>query len=227
METRRHCLFPVSSEWICFFILTSSLSGTDAEVTCIPSCQLPPIEAASREASLLELAEFSAAPAEELFPSQEEKPSAAEPREESSFKVQQENKTTGPRDLKLSHPPQSAPDPAPSNVTDGRSADGRNNSFSFQSGDASSWRRARSAETWSGFGTEGGGEDPDREELRLTSSTFALAGDTAHNQAMVHWSGQNSSVSSRRARHFYARGVVLTQCGQRALLSVVRPVSSF
>ncbi|XP_036413192.1 VPS10 domain-containing receptor SorCS1 [Colossoma macropomum] len=35
---------------------------------------------------------------------------------------------------------------------------------------------------------------PRQEELKLTSSTFALTGDSAHNQAMVHWSGQNSSV---------------------------------
>ncbi|XP_050813939.1 VPS10 domain-containing receptor SorCS1-like isoform X1 [Gopherus flavomarginatus] len=32
------------------------------------------------------------------------------------------------------------------------------------------------------------------EELKLSSSTFALTGDSAHNQAMVHWSGHNSSV---------------------------------
>uniref|UniRef100_A0AAZ3SDJ6 PKD domain-containing protein n=1 Tax=Oncorhynchus tshawytscha TaxID=74940 RepID=A0AAZ3SDJ6_ONCTS len=34
-----------------------------------------------------------------------------------------------------------------------------------------------------------------QDELKLTSSTFALTGDSSHNQAMVHWSGQNSSVS--------------------------------
>ncbi len=36
---------------------------------------------------------------------------------------------------------------------------------------------------------------PRQEELKLNSSTFALTGDSSHNQAMVHWSGQNSSVS--------------------------------
>lgn len=34
-----------------------------------------------------------------------------------------------------------------------------------------------------------------QEEPKLTSSTFSLTGDSAHNHAVVYWSGQNSSVS--------------------------------
>lgn len=33
------------------------------------------------------------------------------------------------------------------------------------------------------------------EEPKVSSSTFALAGDSAHNHAVVYWTGQNSSVS--------------------------------
>ncbi|XP_068452512.1 VPS10 domain-containing receptor SorCS1 isoform X2 [Clinocottus analis] len=43
-------------------------------------------------------------------------------------------------------------------------------------------------------GAERRAAGPKPEELKLNSSTFALTGDSSHNQAMVHWSGQNSSV---------------------------------
>ncbi|KAM8880472.1 VPS10 domain-containing receptor SorCS1 isoform 2-T2 [Spinachia spinachia] len=48
-------------------------------------------------------------------------------------------------------------------------------------------RVTRSDARWRGAG-------PKQEEQKLNSSTFALTGDSSHNQAMVHWSGHNSSV---------------------------------
>lgn len=51
----------------------------------------------------------------------------------------------------------------------------------------------RRAARWSGEERRAAGARQD--DLKLNSSTFALTGDSSHNQAMVHWSGQNSSVS--------------------------------
>ncbi|XP_024280687.1 VPS10 domain-containing receptor SorCS1-like [Oncorhynchus tshawytscha] len=66
-----------------------------------------------------------------------------------------------------------------------------------------SFQTAESKTSWSGFGWNG--EDastPGQHELKLSSSTFALTGDSAHNQAMVHWSGQNSSVILMLTKYF-------------------------
>ncbi|XP_034464332.1 VPS10 domain-containing receptor SorCS3 [Hippoglossus hippoglossus] len=43
-------------------------------------------------------------------------------------------------------------------------------------------------------GEETRGSNPRQSEPYVDTSTFALSGDSAHNQAMVHWSGHNSSV---------------------------------
>lgn len=52
-------------------------------------------------------------------------------------------------------------------------------------------------------GEEVKGSNPRQSEPHLDTSTFALSGDSAHNQAMVHWSGHNSSVSFSFAKtHF-------------------------
>ncbi|XP_056442760.1 VPS10 domain-containing receptor SorCS1 isoform X2 [Gadus chalcogrammus] len=53
-------------------------------------------------------------------------------------------------------------------------------------------RVARSELRWNGEDRRSAGSR--QEELKVTSSTFALTGDSSHNQAMVHWSGHNSSV---------------------------------
>ncbi|XP_054634331.1 VPS10 domain-containing receptor SorCS1-like isoform X2 [Dunckerocampus dactyliophorus] len=57
---------------------------------------------------------------------------------------------------------------------------------------ASGSRETRSELRWRGEERRVGGSSQD--ELKLNSSTFALTGDSSHNQAMVHWSGHNSSV---------------------------------
>ncbi|XP_047459268.1 VPS10 domain-containing receptor SorCS1-like [Mugil cephalus] len=232
METRLgRCLFIIFSEWIWLFSTTSILSGTKAEVRCIPSCQLPLLEAFSRELSALDFTNFGEATAEDFVGFTEGTPTAGEDErhsvaeltasEESSSEVQErsgENNTVSylQKDSldghqELSHPEVFHPSasrgssPSPSNTTHNGTGNGEHTSFygenvTVNEGmDVASWRRtrsARSAETWSGFRPESLDDASlsDQEEFQLTSSTFALTGDTAHNQAMVHWSGQNSSV---------------------------------
>lgn len=61
-------------------------------------------------------------------------------------------------------------------------------------------------------GEETRGSNPRQSEPHLDTSTFALSGDSAHNQAMVHWSGHNSSVSTRCAPALRTERIGLTQC---------------
>ncbi|XP_054455725.1 VPS10 domain-containing receptor SorCS1-like [Anoplopoma fimbria] len=137
--------------------------------------------------------------------------------EESSSKVQGNNASCLQKDALNGQPKVSVPkraaasSPSESTATQNSTGDvqhtndGNGNGvdetvgLNDEDADVASWRRARSArsaETWSEFSHEDGeyASFSDQEEFELPSSTFALTGDTAHNQAMVHWSGQNSSV---------------------------------
>uniref|UniRef100_A0A8C5HQ82 VPS10 domain-containing receptor SorCS1-like n=1 Tax=Gouania willdenowi TaxID=441366 RepID=A0A8C5HQ82_GOUWI len=208
METRfGRWFFLLFSEWLCLWSTTSILDGTKAEVRCIPSCQLPLIGAYSRELLGVDVTDFGGeAPAAEFTGYTEEQEPASdteEVRRESSSKVRPrrgENITScsenddGNDQHKLCHN-----QTFPQNNSSPES--GKNNTNESDPGnDEESWARTRSersAETWSEFRPDIGGEDAsaqDQDQFLLTSSTFALSEDTAHNQAMVHWSGQNSSV---------------------------------
>lgn len=60
-------------------------------------------------------------------------------------------------------------------------------------------RQGRSEYRWN---REDGRGNSRQDEPKISSSTFALTGDSAHNHAVVYWSGQNSSVSNT-AQHFH------------------------
>ncbi|XP_060943270.1 VPS10 domain-containing receptor SorCS1-like [Limanda limanda] len=217
-------LFILFYEWIWLFTLTSILGGTKAEVRCIPSCQLPLVAAFPRELSALDLDLFGEAPVEEVSGFYARSPgaraTAAAAGEEKhnvagltktgeSSKVEalsRGNKTSCTQNdascqqEKLSHSEVFIV-PFPDNPTEQSPGDGEDEEqvdVPVDEEDVPGWRRTRrsAAGTWSGFKPQGEDEGSfsDQEEFQLTSSTFALSGDTAHNQAMVHWSGQNSSV---------------------------------
>lgn len=60
-------------------------------------------------------------------------------------------------------------------------------------------RQGRSDSRWN---REDGRANKRHDEQKLISNTFALTGDSAHNHAVVYWSGQNTSVSNLGLRFF-------------------------
>lgn len=60
-------------------------------------------------------------------------------------------------------------------------------------------RQGRSEYRWN---REDGRGNNRQDEPKISSSTFALTGDSAHNHAVVYWSGQNSSVSNTAQHSF-------------------------
>ncbi|XP_060624334.2 VPS10 domain-containing receptor SorCS3 [Anolis sagrei] len=84
---------------------------------------------------------------------------------------------------------------APDAFGEERAHEGLNGGSSFTQGQRSARVQGKGSREEGRMGKlRAGGAAGGSEELRLTSTTFALNGDSAHNQAMVHWSGYNSSV---------------------------------
>lgn len=224
METRLgRCLFTILLEWIWISGTTSLQDGARAEVVCIPACQLPPVTALSRDQAALDFANSAEVSAEDLAGFIDGPTEGGERRgsvegaaeEESSARVLSRPDGINASWLNAQHKlPDSkefdeavlrtashadADTSADTGVEDNNGTESEN----VANADASGWRRTRSQRSAETLFRPEVAEDasfPDQEELQLTSSTFALSEDTAHNQAMVHWSGQNSSVSG-----FYAR----------------------
>lgn len=69
---------------------------------------------------------------------------------------------------------------------------------------------AKRTEVRSNRDDDGKVSDSRPDEPRVVSSTFALAGDSAHNHAVVYWSGKNSSVSPQHSVLFYC-AILLTK----------------
>ncbi|KAM3863124.1 VPS10 domain-containing receptor SorCS1-like [Diretmus argenteus] len=210
----------VLAKWVWLFTITSTVRIARAEVRCVPSC---PLQTTGRAAvprevsSAVEPASSGEVPADELTGITESATCAKSAHHQhnvAEFSAGGESSqpsvdTTAvcPGGGKLSRDfevPGQSESPSLSAVTlTGRGDDKRS---SLRSRCRRRKRSAQAAErlgTWSGLTADG--EDASssgQREFHLTSSTFPLSGDTAHNQAMVHWSGQNSSVILMLTKYF-------------------------
>uniref|UniRef100_A0A8C7KNW7 Sortilin related VPS10 domain containing receptor 1 n=1 Tax=Oncorhynchus kisutch TaxID=8019 RepID=A0A8C7KNW7_ONCKI len=179
------CSYCYIAMWMWLFTLTSTLDLIKTEIRCIPLCQLPVIKPAPRELSEVVFDPFGKVPEGEIVGLAEKSPrlSVNNTRHNTINCFGRENRLKR-REL------------SKNKVGASFRSRGRRRKRSLQT--------AESRATWSGFrwNSEDASTPGQHDELKLISSTFALTGDSAHNQAMVHSSGQNSSVILMLTKYF-------------------------
>ncbi|XP_059929103.1 VPS10 domain-containing receptor SorCS1-like isoform X1 [Gadus macrocephalus] len=196
--------------------LTSLVCVTTAEARCSPPCQQQPdLRSMDGDRYSGEFVGFNEGASDEGAPESGERldGGGSVGLKESSWREHQQQlrqkaifpgKEAFNGKEKVYHSGESTHRRVPHGVEHTNRAQGEHNAVSEDNHTVITRRRKRS-ETWSELqwnSKEDTSSLSGQTEFKLTSTSFALTGDSAHNQAMVHWSGQNSSVILMLTKYF-------------------------